>query len=291
MEKPLFSVIIPTYNRAGLIGRCLKSVIDQTYSNWEAIVIDNFSEDNTEEIVQGFGDDRIHYFKNHNYGVISVSRNFGLDRAKGDWIAFLDSDDAWMPNKLEMVAPYMEKYDIVYHGYKKDLPIKKQRRLNQFFYEIKEPSVNYVIQRGDPINPSCTCVSKKAIGDIRFDENKELFAVEDYDFFLQLLYKGITVKYLHEILTLYDMSGCSHVEIAADRDLKVFKKWAYLLSDAEKLEVKHLNSYTRACACMDNLKYKDAVNYYREAAKSKIWMNKKKAIKGLVRSFVYSIIK
>ena len=67
MENPLFTVVIPTYNREKLIGRCLKSVIEQTYTNWEAIVIDNYSEDKTEEVVASFKDDRIRFYKNHNY--------------------------------------------------------------------------------------------------------------------------------------------------------------------------------------------------------------------------------
>ena len=75
MNKPFFSIVIPTYNRATLIRRCLDSVIVQTYTNWEAIIVDNFSEDNTEEIVLSYKDDRIKFIKNHNYGVISVSRN------------------------------------------------------------------------------------------------------------------------------------------------------------------------------------------------------------------------
>ena len=95
MNSILFSIIIPTYNRANEIGRCLSSVINQSYSNWEAIVVDNYSSDDTENIVKDFNDNRIRYYKNHNYGIIAVSRNFGIDRAKGSWICFLDSDDSW----------------------------------------------------------------------------------------------------------------------------------------------------------------------------------------------------
>ena len=110
MVRPLFSIIIPTYNRANEIGRCLSSVVGQTYRHWEAIIIDNYSEDNTEDIVKGFNDDRIKYFKNYNYGIISVSRNFGLDRAKGDWICFLDSDDSWKLDKLEQLLRHTNIY-------------------------------------------------------------------------------------------------------------------------------------------------------------------------------------
>ena len=109
----LFSIVIPTYNRANLIKRCIESVINQTYQNWEAIIVDNYSEDNTEEIVSSFNDERIRFYKNHNYGVISVSRNFALDNSNGHWICFLDSDDSWASDKLEQILPYLNHFDIV----------------------------------------------------------------------------------------------------------------------------------------------------------------------------------
>ena len=108
MNNPLFSIVIPTYNRGNLIGRCIDSIIAQTYTNWEAIIVDNYSDDNTEEVVLSYKDDRIRFIKNHNYGVIAVSRNKALDMAKGDWICFLDSDDAWFPNKLQEIKNYLK---------------------------------------------------------------------------------------------------------------------------------------------------------------------------------------
>ncbi len=94
----LVSVVIPTYNHARFLGRALQSVMDQTYKNWEVIIIDNHSQDNTDEIVEAFKDPRITLLKIHNNGVIAASRNMGIRAAKGEWIAFLDSDDHWYPN-------------------------------------------------------------------------------------------------------------------------------------------------------------------------------------------------
>jgi glycosyltransferase involved in cell wall biosynthesis len=91
--SPLVSVVIPTYNHARYLGRALQSVLDQTYKNWEAIVIDNHSTDNTAELIASFADQRITYLKIHNNGVIAASRNAGIRAAKGEWLAFLDSDD------------------------------------------------------------------------------------------------------------------------------------------------------------------------------------------------------
>ncbi len=97
---PLVPVVIPTFNHAHFIARAVKSVVSQTYPQWEAIVIDNHSRDNTDEIVAGVGDARIRVLKIHNNGAIAASRNPGLRHARGEWITFPDSDDCWYPTRL-----------------------------------------------------------------------------------------------------------------------------------------------------------------------------------------------
>src|SRR3989304_8476363 len=100
MKQPLVSVIMPTYNHARFIGEAIGSVLNQTYPNLELIIIDNYSEDNTEEIVSSYKNQRVKYFKFRNHGVIAASRNYGMRHAQGDYIAFLDSDDLWEPTKI-----------------------------------------------------------------------------------------------------------------------------------------------------------------------------------------------
>ena len=102
ISRPLVSIVIPTYNHAHFLKQALQSVCDQTYTNWEAIVVDNHSKDDTEQVVASFEDARIKLLKIHNQGIIAASRNMALDAAKGDWIAFLDSDDYWYPEKLSL---------------------------------------------------------------------------------------------------------------------------------------------------------------------------------------------
>ena len=98
---PLVSVVIPSFNHAGFIARAMQSVVEQTYPNWEMVVVDNHSQDDTDRVVGGFDDIRIRLFKIHNQGVIAASRNLGIREARGEWIAFLDADDCWYPRKLE----------------------------------------------------------------------------------------------------------------------------------------------------------------------------------------------
>ena len=110
------SVIIPTYNHAKFLAKAIKSVLDQTYTNFEIIVIDNHSTDNTNEVVNSFNDARLKLLKVHNNGVIAISRNKGILEAKGDWIAFLDSDDFWYPSKLETAMNFAlqnDEYEVI----------------------------------------------------------------------------------------------------------------------------------------------------------------------------------
>ncbi len=96
---PLFSVIIPVYNRAGPLARALKSVLAQTCKDFEIIVIDDGSSDNTKHVVDSFADPRIHFFEQENKGA-SAARNAGIDLARGNYVAFLDSDDVFLPHHL-----------------------------------------------------------------------------------------------------------------------------------------------------------------------------------------------
>ena len=106
----LVSIIMPSYNTAGYIGETINSVLKQSYSNWELIIVDDCSPDNTDNVVESYlSDTRIKYLKNKKNSGAAVSRNKALREAKGRWIAFLDSDDLWMPEKLEKQVKFMEK--------------------------------------------------------------------------------------------------------------------------------------------------------------------------------------
>ena len=119
MNSDLVSIIMPSYNTAKYIKNSIQSVINQTYTNWELIIVDDCSTDNTDEVVNGIIDDRIHYIKNEKNSGAAVSRNRALREAKGKWIAFLDSDDLWMPQKLNEQIRFMKdnNYHFSYTNY------------------------------------------------------------------------------------------------------------------------------------------------------------------------------
>ena len=118
--RDLVSIIMPSYNTGQYIKNTIESVIIQTHQDWELIIVDDCSTDNTDEIVKQFFDDpRIKYIKNINNSGAAICRNKALREAKGKWIAFLDSDDVWLPEKLEEQIRFMKEnhYCFSYTGY------------------------------------------------------------------------------------------------------------------------------------------------------------------------------
>ena len=118
-KEELVSIITPTFNCGRFIAETIESVLNQSYRNWEMLIVDDCSTDNTREVVARFNDSRIKYHcLEHNSGA-AVARNTALRMAKGRWIAFLDSDDLWLPEKLEHQIRFMEEngYAFSYHKY------------------------------------------------------------------------------------------------------------------------------------------------------------------------------
>lgn len=104
----LVSIVMPSYNAEKFVSETIESVLRQTYTNWELIIVDDCSKDNTAEVVANFQDARIRFMRNEKNSGAAVSRNRALREAKGRWIAFLDSDDLWEPEKLEKQIAFME---------------------------------------------------------------------------------------------------------------------------------------------------------------------------------------
>jgi glycosyltransferase involved in cell wall biosynthesis len=100
-RDPTISVIIPTYNRAHMIGRAVRSVLSQTFQDFELIVVDDGSHDGTEDVIRRFGDARIRYLRHDVNKGAQAARNTGIDAVRGNYISFLDSDDEWRPDKLQ----------------------------------------------------------------------------------------------------------------------------------------------------------------------------------------------
>ena len=117
MNYPFFSIIIPTFNRDKFIKKAINSVLNQTFKSWEIIIVDNNSKDNTEKITTEIKDNRIKFYKISNNGIIARSRNYGIEKSLGKYLAFLDSDDWWKKNKLELCYKEILKgKKFIYHN-------------------------------------------------------------------------------------------------------------------------------------------------------------------------------
>ena len=121
MVDGLVSIIMPSYNTGRFIAESIDSVIAQTYTNWELIIVDDCSSDNTDEVVSKYTDKRIRYIKNEKNSGAALSRNRAIREAQGEWVAFLDSDDLWKPEKLDKMLSFMQdnRYLFAYHDFEK----------------------------------------------------------------------------------------------------------------------------------------------------------------------------
>lgn len=239
-SAPMISIIIPSYNHAHFIGRALQSVLDQTFENWEAIIIDNHSKDNTEEVVDKFKDARITLLKIHNNGVIAASRNKGILTAKGEFIAFLDSDDWWDSCKLELsVAAMQAGADLVYH----DLYAVQSLEQTNFHKRIvstepKHPMFLALLYKGISIPNSSVVVRRELLTQIGGEtEKRELISVEDYDTWIRL--SQLTEKFVRipECLGYYWVGGgniSSASPIQCERIIALYDQYIGELKDVDR---------------------------------------------------------
>lgn len=228
--KSLVSVVIPTYNHAHFLGKAIQSVLDQTYSNWEMLIIDNHSTDNTDEIVNSFNEPRIQLLKIKNNGVIAASRNKGISKAKGDWVAFLDSDDCWYPRKLETVMNVALKIDDcdVYSTNEYMVNSKTGERSVLSYGPYKNNFYEVLLLEGNCLSPSATIIKCSFLknNDIFFNESPDYIAVEDYDLWLRLALFGAKFYFINSIQGEYIIHpGNNSAQLLRQR--KNFEKLLY----------------------------------------------------------------
>jgi glycosyltransferase involved in cell wall biosynthesis len=188
MSEILVSIIIPTFNRSQLLVRAITSVINQKYTNWELIIVDDGSTDETKEVVEKFQEvTKISYFKIENSGV-SAARNHGIKLALGEWVAFLDSDDEWLPNKLSLQVEEVLKNNFrLIHG--NEIWIRNGKRVNQ--KKIHEKSGGEIFKQCLHlclISPSAVIIKKELLEEHN-GFNEELIVCEDYDLWLKITSK------------------------------------------------------------------------------------------------------
>ena len=220
--RPLVSVIMNCLNCAAFVKKALDSIYEQTYPHWEIVFWDNASSDHTAEIVRQY-DERLRYFRGPNTVPLGEARNLALSEAKGELIAFLDTDDLWLPEKLARQAPLFKdpSVGLVYSDYYQ-ADLDSGRRV-QRFTGVRQPEgrvfEKFLIQ--SPLNMQTVMVRKT---DRTFDTSLEV--AEEYDYFLRLLME-MEARYVPEPLAVYHF----HAGMASKRLNHLYPdEMAYILA-------------------------------------------------------------
>ena len=206
MCEVYFSVVMPTYNRADKINKTIESVLNQSFTEFEFIIIDDGSTDHTDEIVKKYmqKDKRVKYIKNDNWGGPARPRNVGIKKSTGVYVAFLDDDDIWYNNKLEIVGKYINNNpkcilfchneDYVFNG--------KLIRFNNYG-PYPENMYETLLFKKNMVSTSATTVNRAVLIESGgFSEDKNIISVEDYDLWIRIAKLG-RFKHIPETLGQY----------------------------------------------------------------------------------------
>jgi teichuronic acid biosynthesis glycosyltransferase TuaG len=200
----MFSIIVPTFNSGKTICQTMSSILAQSYVRFEVLVIDNYSSDNTKLLVDSFCDKRVSFHLVENQGMPAISRNYGISLAKFDYIAFCDSDDTWMNNKLLTCMDHIEKgSDFIAH----DLELSGSL-LKSFFktsFSRRRPKTfEEFIDFGNPIAQSSVVIRREILLQVgMYDTDPKLIAIEDCHLWAKVLRSGVELSYIDKKLGTY----------------------------------------------------------------------------------------
>lgn len=225
---PFFSVVVTTYNRKVLLKKNINSILNQTFSDFELIIIDNYSDYDFIEFIKSFNDIRIKPYLNKNNGIIATNRNFGIMKAKCKYISFCDDDDLWFPNKLQVVYNNIINNPncILYCHWEvlekngKDIKVLKHGPVSTKMYES-------LLFDGNKVSTSAVTIERSiAIEEKGFNESMNFLSVEDYDFWLRLSLKG-KFYFINQVLGKYILFGdnvSGNLKLHADANFNVRDK-------------------------------------------------------------------
>ncbi len=255
--SPFFSVVIPSYNRSELLVRAVLSVLNQTFKNFEIIIIDDGSDDDTQKKMASYINDQVRYFYQKNSGV-SASRNLGVSHARASWICFLDSDDEWHEVKLKEHFDFISKNPSYLWHCTREIWVRNNKRVNQKRKHILTKTHQFEDSLvGCIIATSALCIHRQLLQ--KYHGYNPLFIVcEDYDLYLRLLVYfpiGIIDQYLvtrygghdDQLSTKYfgmDEWRVQTLEKILDLDINPNKKEMVLNILKKKYEVLYL-SYSK----------------------------------------------
>jgi len=232
MKKPLVSIMMPAYNAGKYIGRAIESVLAQTYENWELIIIDDCSTDNTYEIAASYKDPRIRILRQEQNMGVGSSRNDALSASRGQWVAVLDADDEWLPQRLERLIKETDGRedfflsDLITMCFNRDGSLIPWRVIDQTGLLAEGRTAILGIEDfskvgGIPLKPLFPMSAVR-----NFQLCFEDFCLgEDLDFWVQLFHAGLKLKLIGETYYLYRLTPGSLSSKTHPDLLLVCEKW------------------------------------------------------------------
>ena len=201
--NPRISIVIPTYNHAHFLSAALDSICAQTFVDWETIVVNNFSEDDTVALVESYDDPRIRVVNFANHGIIAAARNHGLSLTQAPFVAFLDSDDSWYPEKLQRCMNKLAYgYDLVCHAEVWVGP-GERRKTVQYGPEARATYESLLLD-GNCISTSAVVLRREWLARAGgFSVQPEFVTAEDYELWLKLARDGARIGFLDDVLGEY----------------------------------------------------------------------------------------
>lgn len=240
----LVSVVIPTFNRSALLERAVRSVAAQTERNVEILICDDGSTDNSRDRILALGDSRIRWVDGLRGGRPAIPRNRGLQCSNGEWVAFLDSDDEWQPNKLETQLDAVR--GLAFGGCCSNAWIEdKFGRRNKKYFEASKTGVLdfYMMLSENKVICSSMLLRREAINEKRFPEEMEYIGVEDYAFWLTI-FRSVDILYLDIPLLSYSIQTENSVRKEQQIGIDVLRKRMILSAIGEglvNLELRNLS--------------------------------------------------
>ncbi|OUR98811.1 hypothetical protein A9Q84_05200 [Halobacteriovorax marinus] len=287
VENPKISIIIPSYNPGEMILDTMNSLVNQKYKNFEVILSDDGSTDNTIELVEGYLDRLdIVFVHNQNSGGPAKPRNAGIKKARGEWIAFLDHDDSWSDNKLEEVSTYFENQDVIYH----QLEIINNKRESRGIVNTRKLSGDCftdLIVNGNAIANSGAMVKKELIERAGYiEEDKSFIAGEDLDLWIKVSRLSSKFLYIEKILGQYRLEPGQNLSESSIKIIDVHKIIYYRYKEHLNLRKQRFAeaniSYTSARIFHKLNMFKEAGRAYISSLGSNILSVKLKALVGLL---------
>lgn len=263
----LISIIIPTYNHALYLKEALDSIKKQTYTLWEVIIINNYSNDNTIEIINSFNEPRFQIINYKNNGNVAASRNLGVKLAGGDFIAFLDSDDKWCVNKLEKSVEVLKKgFPMICHR------VLFRDSLSREFTSKCAGNISYssLLLKGNSIIASSVVVLKSLLEDVGgFTEEYNKITAEDYHLWIKIA-KFAKIKEINQVLGinhLHEGNLSKDVERQMMAELSVINEFAAALNDLKNQKRKRyaLVYYSAGRAYYKNENYKKSISNFKKS--------------------------